>query len=139
MSRNSNRSNDTKPATKAAADRTDAAGTVSVACRLPAGLSVDVRGHGTLVFKGANDRRALALADEQGFHGITTGVPKDAWEALTEQYASAKWLTNGFVFAASKVKDVVREAQDIGATDAGFNAVDPETQGVTEMTDVPTN
>lgn len=114
----------------AAVDRTDAAGTVTVGCRLPAGLSVDVQGHGTLVFKGANDKRALALADEQGFHGLTSGVPKDAWEALTEQYAKAKWLTGGFVFAAAKYKDAEKEAQNLGARDAGFNQVDPETLGV---------
>lgn len=120
---------------RAEADRTDVAGTVTVACRLPAGLSVDVRGFGVLEFKGANDRRALALADEQGFHGLTTGVPADAWNALTEQYADAKWLTNGFVFAAKKSKDAVKEAVSLGDRDAGFNPVDPTTLGVEKKTD----
>lgn len=118
-----------------AADRTDAAGTVTVACRLPAGLSVNVAGYGVLEFKGANDRRALALADEQGFHGLTTGVPAEAWNALTEQYADAKWLANGFVFAAKKSKDAAKEARNVGPTDAGFNPVDPATLGVEKKTD----
>lgn len=125
------------PKKSATPDNTDATGTVSVGCRLPAGLAVDVRGHGTLVFKGSNDRRAIALADEQGFHGITSGISADAWEALTEQYAKAKWLKEGFVFAAKKAKDAVAEAVDLGERDAGFNAVDPTTQGVELQTDVP--
>jgi hypothetical protein len=111
-------------------DRTDAAGTVTVGCRLPAGLSVDVPGHGTLVFKGCNDKRAIALADEQGYHGLTSGVPKDAWNALTEMYAKAPWLKNGFLFAAAKYKDAEKEARNLGARDAGFNQVDPTTLGV---------
>jgi hypothetical protein len=125
MARHSNRNTDN--------DRTDAAGTVTVACRLPSGLSVDVLGHGTLLFKGANDKRALALAGEQGFHGLTSGVPKDAWDALTVQYATAKWLTGGFVFATTKARDALKEAQERGDVNAGFNQIDPETQGVEDV------
>lgn len=111
-------------------DRTDAAGTVSVACRLPAGLRVDVRGHGTLTFKGENDPSAIIVPEARGFHGITTGVPKEAWDALEVQYAGARWLKEGFVFAATKSKDVITEARDLGDRDAGFNQIDPETLGV---------
>lgn len=121
--------NTDKPAKKTE-DRTDAAGTVSVACRLPAGLYVDVRGHGMLKFKGENDRTTFIEKEGRGWHGITTGVPKDAWDALTEQYAGAKWLKEGFVFAASKSKDVAKEAIELGERDAGFNPIDPDTLGV---------
>lgn len=132
MARNSNRN--------AADDRTDAAGTVSVACRLPAGLIVDVVVDGNpvrLAFKGANDPRALALADEQGFHGITSGVPAAHWKAVEEQYAEAKWRTSGALFAAGKLKAVVSEAQDRGDVNVGFNAIDPEApeNGVTAADD----
>lgn len=111
-------------------DRTDAAGTVSVACRLPAGLDVEVRGHGRLAFKGENDRSTFIEKEGRGWHGITTGVPKEAWDALEEQYAGARWLKEGFVFAATKSKDVITEARDLGDRDAGFNQIDPETLGV---------
>lgn len=124
-----------KPKTRKAAapkveDRTDAAGTVSVACRLPAGLTVNVNGHGTLTFKGENDPSAIIVAEARGHHGITTGVPKDAWDALEIQYAGARWLKEGFVFMAIKSKDVITEARDLGERDAGFNQIDPETLGV---------
>lgn len=111
-------------------DRTDAAGTVSVACRLPAGLIVHVNGHGTLTFNGANDPTAIIVPEARGHHGITSGVPKDAWDALEIQYAGARWLKEGFVFMATKSKDVITEARDLGERDAGFNQIDPETLGV---------
>lgn len=104
----------------------DAPGTVSVGCRLPAGLRVHVAGHGDLVFKGTNDPRALALADEYGYHGITSGVPAAAWDALLEQYAKAKWLTSGAIFAARKVADVLAEATEKGDENVGFNPLDPD-------------
>lgn len=103
----------------------DAPGTVSVGCRLPAGLRVHVAGHGDLVFKGTNDPRALALRDEYGYHGITSGVPAAAWDALTEQYAKAKWLTSGAIFAARKVADVLAEANEKADENAGFDPIDP--------------
>lgn len=110
-------------------DRTDATGTVSVGCRLPSGLTaaVTVDGQQVIVtFKGCNDRRALALRDEQGYHGITSGVPEAHWRAFEEQYAKAKYVTEGFIFAAGKQKAVMQEAQELGERDAGFNPIDPE-------------
>ena len=115
-------------------DRTDAAGTVSVACRLPAGLKVDLRaeGYGELYFKGENDPSAIIVPEARGHHGITTGVPEEAWEAILAHpiYSRAKWRKEGFVFAATKSKDVITEARDLGDRDAGFNQIDPETLGV---------
>lgn len=118
-----------KPNKPRSTENIDARGTVSVGCRLPAGLTVNVLVDGevhTHTFRGANDPRALALADEQGFHGITSGVPEAVWKAVEEQYAKAKWLTAGFVFAAGKRAAVLDEAQDLGARDAGFNPLDPD-------------
>lgn len=104
-------------------ERVDAAGTVSIACRLPAGLEIHVAGHGVLKIKGANDRLAIAL---DRYHGVTSGVPADVWEAVKEQYATAKWLTEGHIFATTKSKDAVRESESIGEQNAGFNPMDPD-------------
>ena len=111
------------------AERIDAKGTVSVGCRLPAGLEVDVVVDGQqqrVAFKGANDRMALAMADEFGYHGITSDVPEAVWRAVEEQYAKAKWLTQGYVFAAGKRAAVIEEAQNLGDRDAGFNPLNPD-------------
>lgn len=119
----SNDKNDT------ASEKTDAAGTVSVGCRLPAGFRVEnIPGHGTIMFKGSNDKRALMLADEQGFHGVTTGVPRDAWEWIVNHpvIGKSKAITSGALFAATKSKDAVKEAQNRGDHNVGFNGLDPE-------------
>lgn len=105
----------------------DSSGTVTIACRLPAGLRIEnVPGHGTIMFKGSNDQRALQLADEYGSHGLTSGIPADAWEWIQTTFAKAKWITSGAVFAATKVKDVTKEARDRGDHNVGFNGLDPE-------------
>lgn len=120
-----------KSSTKArkADENVDARGTVTVGCRLPAGLTVTVDVDSrpeTITFKGANDPRALALADEQGYHGITSGVPEAVWRAVEEQFAKAKWLQNGYVFAAGKRAAALEEAQELGDRNAGFNPLDPD-------------
>lgn len=104
----------------------DAAGTVTVACRLPCGLHVPVEGHGILQFKGSNDR--TAMLDEHG-HGLTSGVPAAAWDALTAQYATAKWLTSGAVFAHTKVADARAQATEQADENVGFDGIDPEAPG----------
>lgn len=107
----------------------DSAGTVSVGCRIPTGLRVEnVPGVGTVMFKGSNDKRALMLADEQGFHGVTSGVPEAAWEYIVNHpvIGKSKAITSGALFAMTKVKDVIKEAQNRGDHNVGFNGLDPE-------------
>lgn len=104
---------------------TDAAGTVTVGCRLPHGLDVQVEGFGTLHFNGQHSR-SIIVPEARGFHGLTSGVSADAWAALQDQYADAKWLKEGFLFAATKSKDAMKEAEELGDRDAGFNQLDPE-------------
>lgn len=109
----------------------DSAGTVTVACRLPAGLRIEgiprnLAESGVVMFKGSNDKRAIQMADEYGFHGLTSGIPADVWTYIEEKYAKAKWLTSGALFATGKAKDAMREAQDIGDKNVGFNGLDPD-------------
>lgn len=121
MSRKPNRSTSAQPS--------DAAGTVTVACRLPAGLRIEnVPGHGTIMFKGSNDEWALKMADEYGEAGLTSGVPADAWDWISNHpfYSKSKWFKSGAVFAAVKSKDVIKEAQNRADETTGFEALDPE-------------
>lgn len=125
-----------REARRRAAERTDAAGTVTVACRLPCGLGVPVQGfnmltdgtvvaiegQGLLRFRGANDR--TAMVDESG-HGLTSGIDAKAWAALERQHANAPWLTAGAVFAKRKAADARAEAQERAEVNVGFNGVDP--------------
>lgn len=109
----------------------DAAGTVTVACRLPAGLRFEnvpgVDG-GVLMLKGSNDDWALKMADEYGEAGLTSGVPAEAWAYIENHpyYSKARYFKNGSVFAATKSKDVIKEAQNRADEKTGFEGLDPE-------------
>lgn len=109
----------------------DAAGTVTVACRLPAGLRFEgvpgVPG-GVLMIKGSNDEWALKMMEEYEEHGLTSGVPAEAWDWVVNHpfYSQSRWFKSGAVFATTKAKDAVKEAQDRGPTKTGFEALDPE-------------
>lgn len=121
MARNANRNNSAQPS--------DSAGTVTVGCRLPAGLRIEnVPGHGTIMFKGSNDDWALKMADEYGEAGLTSGVPADAWDWISNHpfYSKSKWFKSGQVFAATKAKDAIKEAQNRVDETSGFEALDPE-------------
>ena len=126
MSRNSNRSNRNE-----SGQPSDSTGTVTVACRLPAGLRFEgvpgVPG-GVLMLKGSNDDWALKMADEYGEAGLTSGVPAEAWAYIEKHpfYSQAKYIRNGSVFAATKAKDVIKEAQNRADETTGFEALDPE-------------
>lgn len=130
MSRNKqNDKSESKAAAKAEPDRTDARGTVTVGCRIPTGLRVEnIPGIGTVMFKGSNDKRALIMADEYGYHGITTGVPQEAWDYIVNHpvIGKSKAIKSGAIFAATKSKDAIKEAQDRGDHNVGFNGLDPD-------------
>lgn len=152
MPRNSQNSDKAKAAAakaaKREADRTDARGTVSIACRLPTGLSIPLPGGRFLHLKGANDRTAIltvsALGADgmpitRGGHGITTGVPAEDWDYVQEHFMGSKWLRNGAVFAANKKAAAVDEASEREGEDVGFNGVDPDEPGrKLERADQPT-
>lgn len=109
----------------------DSAGTVTVACRLPGGLRFEnvpgVPG-GVLLIRGSNDEWALKMVEEYEAHGLTSGVPAEAWDYIKNHpfYSRAKWFTSGAVFSTTKAKDAVKETQDRGQTVTGFEAIDPE-------------
>lgn len=120
-----------KPNTSSSSQPSDSAGTVTVACRLPAGLRFEgVPGMpgGVLMLKGSNDDWALKMADEYGEAGLTSGVPAEVWAYIETHpyYSRAKWFKNGAVFAATKSKDVIKEAQNRADETTGFEGLDPE-------------
>ena len=94
--------------------------TVSIACKLPQGLTIHLNGQREPVtLHGANSHFNIAG------HGITQNVPVETWEAIQKQHAHALWLKNGFVFANSDGDDLQEEATDKKALKNGFEAIDP--------------
>lgn len=107
-----------KPATDKVAR---SAKTVSVACKLPSGLHIHLPGqHEPIKLHGSASPYAIAG------HGITAGVPVETWDAIKTQYADAKWLKDGFVFANGKPQDTADEAKDREAIKSGLEPIKPD-------------
>lgn len=68
------------------------------------------------MIKGSNDEWALKMMEEYEEHGLTSGVPAEAWDWVVNHpfYSQSRWFKSGAVFATTKAKDAVKEAQDRG-------------------------
>jgi hypothetical protein len=94
--------------------------TVSIACKLPQGLTVHLDGvREPIKLHGANSPYNIAG------HGITQNVPVEHWEGIQKQHAHALWLKNGFVFANGDGDELVEEAEDKLKHRNGFEPIDP--------------
>jgi len=94
--------------------------TVSIACKLPQGLTIHLDGvREPVKLHGANSHYNIAG------HGITQNVPVETWEAIQKQHAHALWLKNGFVFANSSGDDLGEQADDQAKNRNGFEPIDP--------------
>ena len=94
--------------------------TCIVGCKLPHGLNINLAGVSEpVVLKGANASRIL------GGHGMTSGVPK---EAFAKWLADHQWLPavrNGSVFTVDNDKSARSVAKERRNERTGFEAVDP--------------
>lgn len=91
---------------------------VSVACKLPHGLILEVEGKPPVQIKGALHRDAIA-----GF-GITK-VDKEFFEQWAKQYAEFKPLKDGLIFAQDREDSARREAEEKKDEKTGFEGLDP--------------
>jgi hypothetical protein len=105
--------------------------TCIVGCRLPHGLNVDLlvkkgdkkRGipdeTQRLVIKGANSARIM------GGHGITTGVPKEAFTKWLASKASLAYVRNGSVWVVDNAASARSVAAERKGERTGFEGIDP--------------
>jgi hypothetical protein len=92
--------------------------TVSVGCKLPHGLHLDINGN-RVTLLGSNSSLVI------GGHGITENVDKeffDNWLSLHKDSAAVK---NGLIFAHDKTSNVKAEAQEKKKNRNGFEGLDP--------------
>lgn len=110
--------------------------TVSVACKLPHGLHIQLRktektrdgeisqGHGPVVtLKGANHHEAIAG------HGITHGVDKEFFDAWLKQESGQPFVKNKLVFAQDREASAVAQAKEQAKNETGFEGIDPKKPG----------
>lgn len=105
--------------------------TCVVGCKLPHGLNVDLivkKGDKKagipddtqrIVLKGANSARIV------GGHGITAGVPKEAFEAWLKSKSRMAFVQRGLVFVVGNTEAAKKEAANRRSERTGFEGVDP--------------
>lgn len=101
--------------------------TVTVACRLPAGLELEVgrvgdKNHQVVQVKGLHTKGAII---ENGY--ALTLVPEEVWVEFVKKHEDADYLVNRMIFAEEtldKVKAGTRSPESAGKTK--FEALDPE-------------
>ena len=69
-----------------------------------------------------------------GAYGITTNVPKEAWEQIKVRYQDDPRIKNGLIFASTHAK-ARREAAERSALRNGFEPVDPHETKLTKPND----
>jgi hypothetical protein len=92
---------------------------LTIACKLPQGLSIPMPDGPNLVLNGAHSPFALMG------HGMTD-VKAAAWAIVEDQHAESAWLKNEVVFAMGDKESAVDKAEDRVDTKAGFEPVDPK-------------
>ena len=81
--------------------------TVTIGCKLPNGIIMQVEGHKDVRINGWNNN-AIVGAD----HGLTENVPAALWEAWSKLHAESKLVKGGFIFAAKNEREAKAKATD---------------------------
>lgn len=94
--------------------------TVTVACKLPNGLILDIPGaKEPVLLRGANHPEAIAG------HGLTD-VPTEFWEAWTKLYADFQPLKKEMIFAQGSERSAASKAKERKDEKSGLEGLDPE-------------
>lgn len=96
--------------------------TVTVGCKIPNGLHLDLGGK-RVTLNGSHSSRVI------GGYGLTEGVPADFFEAWLQTYADSPAVTNGLVFAQENAADVRAQALDQADIRTGLEPLDPTKPG----------
>jgi len=95
------------------------AGTVTVGCKIPNGMILEVNKKQVLI-NGSNSSLII------GGHGITEGVDKDFFEAWIAENKELSTVKGGFIFAHGKTEDAKAEAKDRKKNKTGLEPLDQE-------------
>lgn len=132
-------------------------GTVTVCCKLPSGLHLDLMKKNTdgaytnvlerrVTINGLQAQRVLERADDKGKpvdmepfpgaasgFGLTFNVDADFWEAWVAQNKDYEPYKRGLIFAHAKVENAKAQAKELGDKKAGIKSglepLDPTNPG----------
>lgn len=81
--------------------------TVTIACKLPNGIWLEVEGAKPVRINGWNNNAIIGAE-----HGLTENVPADLWEAWLKLHGDTKLVKGGFIFAHGNEKALVAKAKE---------------------------
>lgn len=117
----------TQAPTRPVVPRADKGDTVTVACRLPHGLHMDIVRHGEVrqrvTLKGSNSPGSVA-----GF-GITENVPRAFFERWLDNHQDLPAVRNGLIFAHAQRASVDDKADERSEAKSGLEPMDPKKPG----------
>ena len=110
-------------ATAQGKNKSSGTATVTVGCKLPHGLQLDVTKPGEPVrrFRVRGKNSATVI----GGFGITEGVPKDLWDEWQHRNRSMDYVKRGMIFAMGDAASTRDKAKDLAELKTGFEEIDP--------------
>jgi hypothetical protein len=119
-------------------------GTVTVACKLPNGVILELKGKGRVTVRGnavealpptvPGERRrsvqplAPALIVSGGY-ALTPDVDEDFWNAWVETYAGLEIVEKGIIYALPRAADARAKSREMGDLKTGLEPIDPGNMG----------
>lgn len=101
---------------------------VTVGCKLPAGLHLDIFAEGKprrrVTIKGSNHSNVI------GGFGITKNVPADHFKEWMRLHAALPAVANGLIFAHAETDSVAGRAEEMAGERNGFEPMNPEEPGM---------
>lgn len=116
--------------------------TVSVACKLPNGLHLDIVATPGLPVRrvsvrgsnagavGMNGQRAFPDAIAVAGFGVTPGVPKQFWEEWLRLNQHTAVVQKGLIFAYEQVESTISRAKELGKLTTGLEGLDRDKPGL---------
>jgi hypothetical protein len=109
----------TAPTTASALIAASTSSTVTVGCKLPSGLVLELDGK-TVELNGANSSNII------GGYGLTEGVDAEFFKQWMEKHEGMAFVRNELVFAQAKTADAKAEAVEKSAEQTGLEALNPD-------------
>lgn len=103
-------------------------GTVTVACKIPNGLHLDLKGRERVTVRGP----AFKWGEPNpaiGGYALTHDVDADYWAAWLAAYKDAPFVKNRHIFAYPKIADATAAAVELQDEKCGLEPIDPDKPG----------
>lgn len=96
---------------------------ITVACKIPNGLTVDFAGR-SVTLNGGH----ASLPGEAGGYGLTSGIDADWWDSWVQSVTTDfPPLKSGAIFATPRKDSAQAQGREKSAVRTGFEGLNPET------------